>query len=124
MAKLLFCEDDPLMQRMYERVFRLGGHELTMAADGEQAWSTLEKMDPKPTLVVLDVMMPKMSGFDVLRKIKSDDRFKQIPVVLFTNLAGEKDAEKGIQLGAAMYLVKSQYSPKQILEKISSLIPA
>src|SRR6185295_15464878 len=98
MAKLLFCEDDPLMQRMFERVFRLGGHDVTMAGDGEQALATLEKMDPKPNLIMLDVMMPKMSGFDVLRKIKSDDRYKQIPVVLFTNLAGEKDAEKGIQL--------------------------
>jgi CheY-like chemotaxis protein len=124
MAKLLFCEDDPLMQRMYERAFRLGGHEVTLAGDGEVALATLEKMEPKPNIIVLDVMMPKMSGFDVLRKIKADDRFKQIPVVLFTNLAGEKDAEKGLQLGAAMYLVKSQFSPTQIVEKIAGLVPA
>jgi DNA-binding response OmpR family regulator len=57
MAKLFIAEDDPLMSRMYERAFRLGGHELTMAFDGEEALASLGKMDPKPALIILDVMM-------------------------------------------------------------------
>ena len=124
MANLFIAEDDPLMSRMYERAFRLGWHTLTMAGDGEEALSVLEKADPKPTLILLDVMMPKMSGFDVLRKIKTDDKLKNIPVMLLTNLAGENDAEKGLALGAIAYLVKSQYNPKQVVEKVEELIKA
>ena len=112
------------MSRMYERAFRLGGHELTMAGDGEEALSSLEKMDPKPSLIMLDVMMPKMSGFDVLRKIKADDKLKGIPTILLTNLAGAQDAEKGLELGAVMYLVKSQYDPKQVVAKVEEIIKA
>lgn len=124
MAKLFIAEDDPLMIRMYERAFRLGGHELTMAGDGEEALATLGKMDPKPTLILLDIMMPKMSGFDVLRKIKEDESLKKIPVILLTNLAGQEDAEKGLSLGAVLYLVKSEYSPKQVMEKVEEIIKA
>ncbi len=116
------AEDDPLMSRMYERAFRLSGHKLTMAGDGEEALSVLQKGESKPEIILLDVMMPKISGFDVLKKIKEDLSLKSIPVVLLTNLAGQADAEKGLKLGAVSYLVKSQYSPKQIVEKVTSLI--
>ncbi len=118
------AEDDPLMSRMYERAFKAGGHELSISADGEEALASLLKMPEKPTLIILDVMMPKMSGFDVLRKIKEDEKLKNVPVVLLTNLAGDKDAEKGIELGAVVYLVKSQYKPKQIVEKVEEIIKA
>lgn len=123
MSHILFiAEDDPLMSRMYERAFRLGGYELKMTFDGQEAISTLKEMDPKPTLVLLDVMMPKMSGFDVLRAMKSDEKLKDIPVILLTNLAGQQDAEKGLELGAVAYLVKSQYSPKQVVEKVEEVV--
>ena len=124
MSKLFIAEDDPLMIRMYERAFKLGGHELMMASNGEEALTTLEKADPKPVLILLDVMMPKMSGFDVLRKIKADDKLKNIPVILLTNLAGQEDAEKGLSLGAVLYLVKSQYDPKQVVAKVEEIIKA
>lgn len=122
MANLFIAEDDPLMSRMYERAFRLGGHELKMAGDGEEALATLEKMDPKPVVILLDVMMPKVSGFDVLRKIKADEKLKNIPVILLTNLAGEQDAEKGLSLGAVLYLIKSQYDAKQVVAKVEEII--
>jgi len=118
------AEDDPLMSRMYERAFRLGGHELTLAHDGEEALASLQKMDEKPTLILLDIMMPKMNGFDVLRKIKEDEKLKSIPVIMLTNLAGESDAEKALGLGAVLYLVKSQYDPKQIVGKVQEIIAA
>ena len=122
MATLLFlAEDDPLMSRMYERAFKSNGFDLKMTFDGEEAINTLKSMDPKPTVVLLDVMMPKKSGFDVLRDIKADANLKSIPVILLTNLAGEKDAEKGLELGAVLYLVKSQYSPKEIVVKVKEI---
>ena len=124
MAKLFMAEDDPLMSRMYERAFRLGGHELTLAHDGEEALALLQKAEEKPTLILLDVMMPKVNGFDVLRKLKADEKLKNIPVIMLTNLAGDADAEKALGLGAALYLVKSQYNPKDIVQKVGEIIAA
>ena len=116
------AEDDPLMIRMYDRAFRLNGYELEMAFDGEEAISKLQKMAPKPTLILLDVMMPKLSGFDVLRAIKQDAHLKHVPVIMLTNLAGQEDAEKALQLGAVLYLVKSQYNPKEVVEKVKEIL--
>ena len=125
MAQILFmAEDDPLMSRMYERAFRLNGYDLKMSFDGEEAISTLKKMETLPVVAVLDVMMPKKSGFDVLREMKVDERLKNIPVILLTNLAGQEDAEKGLSMGAILYLVKSQYSPKEVVSKIGEIIDA
>lgn len=125
MVKVLFlAEDDPLMSRMYERVFKASGYELEMASDGEDALLKLEKGSSVPTVILLDVMMPKKNGFDVLKQIKLNDKLKKVPVIMLTNLAGQEDAEKALELGAVLYLVKSQYDPKQIVEKIKEIISA
>lgn len=124
MARLFIAEDDPLMSRMYERAFRLGGHDIVIAHDGEEALSLLQKTEEKPMLILLDVMMPKMNGFDALRKIKEDEKLKHIPVIMLTNLAGDADAEKALGLGAVLYLVKSQYSPKEVVGKVQEIIAA
>ncbi len=121
MLTLFLAEDDPLMSRMYERAFKSSGFDLKMAFDGEEAINILKNIDPKPIIAVLDIMMPKKSGFDVLRFMKSDEKLKDIPVVLLTNLSGEDDAKKGLELGAVSYLVKSSYSPKEIIDKIKEI---
>ncbi len=122
MAKIFIVEDDPLMSRLYERAFKLAGNEIELAFNGEEAIAKLEAMKDKPTIMLLDVMMPKMSGFDVLKHIKSKDGLKKIPVVVLTNLAGKEDAEKALELGAVLYLVKSQYDPKQVVDKVNEII--
>ncbi|OGF62276.1 hypothetical protein A2926_04270 [Candidatus Giovannonibacteria bacterium RIFCSPLOWO2_01_FULL_44_40] len=121
-AKIFLVEDDPLMIRMYEKAFKLSGYEIEMAFDGEEAIAKLKTMDPRPTLVLLDIMMPKLSGFEVLKHIKQDPKLKAIPVVALTNLAGKEDAEKALGLGAVLYLVKSQYDPKQIVDKVKEIL--
>lgn len=121
MITLFLAEDDPLMSRMYERAFKASGFDLKMSFDGEEAINILKVIDPMPIIAVLDVMMPKQSGFDVLRFMKADEKLKSIPVVLLTNLAGEADAQKGLELGAVAYLVKSKYSPKEIVDKIKEI---
>ena len=121
MLQLFLAEDDPLMSRMYERAFKANGFDLKMAFDGEEAINVLKTIDPRPDVAVLDVMMPKQSGFDVLRFMKTDKNLKSVPVVLLTNLAGEDDAKKGLELGAVSYLVKSKYSPKEIVDMIKKI---
>lgn len=122
MTKIFIVEDDPLMSRMYEKAFRLNGYDVELAFDGEEGLKKLEDMDEKPTVVLLDIMMPKMSGFDVLKAVKGDKSLKKIPMIALTNLAGKDDAEKALKLGAALYLVKSQYDPKEVVEKVKEVI--
>ena len=121
MLPLFLVEDDPLMSRMYEKALKANGFDVRMAYDGEEAINILKTIDPKPIMVVLDVMMPKKSGFDVLRFIKSDEKLKDIPVVLLTNLSGDGDAQKGLDLGAELYLIKSDYTPREIVNQIKEI---
>ena len=124
MAKILIVEDDPLMSRFYERNFRLNNYDVDLAINGEDAIAKLETMEPKPTLILLDIMMPKLNGLDVLRHIKKNPILAPIPVVMLTNLASAEYADKAIELGAITYLVKSQYSAKEVVAKINELIGA
>ena len=122
MAKILIVEDDPLMLRMYEKVFTFEKYEVDTAANGEDGWEKVKKN--KPTLVLLDIMMPKMNGIQVLEKIKLDPETKEIPVVMLTNLSGEKDAEAALMKGAVKYIIKSKYEPKQITDMVKEIIAA
>jgi CheY-like chemotaxis protein len=117
-----YSEDDPLMARMFERIFRFHGFAVEIASDGEEAIAKLTQLPASPSVIILDVMMPKRSGFEVLEFIKTQSLFKDVPVVMLSNLAGKEDADRAIQLGARSYLIKSQYQPKEIVEKIKEII--
>lgn len=119
-AKILIVEDDPLMSRLYSKVFQIEGYDVLTAPDGEEGLSEIHK--DIPTLILLDVMMPKMNGLELLEKLKSDPATRKIPVIMLTNLAGTADAEKAISLGAVKYIVKSEYDPKQIVEMVKEIL--
>lgn len=120
MAKILIVEDDPLMSRMYQKIFTFEGYEVEMAADGQEG---LDKTRiGKPTLILLDIMMPKMNGLQVLEKLKADVQTKAIPVVMLTNLAGQQDAETALAKGAVKYIVKSEYEPKQVANMVKEIL--
>ena len=120
MAKILIIEDDPLMSRMYQKIFSLEGFEVDIAIDGLEG---LEKSrEVKPTLILLDIMMPRLNGLQVLEKLKLDPEMKKIPVVILTNLAGSRDAENAMLKGAVKYIVKSEYDPKQIVTMIKEIL--
>lgn len=116
------AEDDQLMSRMYGRMLKASGYNLQEAGDGETAIRMLKEMNPKPHVILLDVMMPNKNGFDVLRAVKEDDALKSIPVIMLSNLSGEEDAKKGLALGATSYMIKSEFSPKQIVDKIKEVL--
>ena len=115
MAKVLMIEDDPLVSRMYTKVFRFEGIEVEVAKDGEEGVAMAKSI--KPNLIFCDVMMPRMNGIQVLENLKSDVNTKDIPVIMLTNLSGTHDAENAVKKGAAGYMVKSEYKPKEIAEK-------
>jgi CheY-like chemotaxis protein len=120
MSTVLIIEDDPLVSRMYQTVFEFEGFSVEMARNGEEGIEKLKKSKPK--MILLDVMMPKMSGIEVLQEIKSNPQTKSIPVVVLTNLSGDKDAEKALELGAVKFIVKSKNRPKQIVAQIREIL--
>src|SRR3972149_6469134 len=120
MAKILIIEDDPLMRRLYQKIFTFEKYEVESAEDGEEGLEKARKV--KPTLILLDVMMPKMNGLQVLEKLKADPDLKKIPVVMMTNLAGQKDAETALAKGAVKYIVKSEYEPKQVSDMVKGVL--
>ncbi len=120
MTKVLVVEDDALMSRMYQKIFSFEGYEVEMAGDGEEG---LEKAKTvKPTIVLLDVMMPKLNGLQVLEKLKMDPDTKSIPVVMLTNLAGQQDAETALTKGAVKYIVKSEHEPKEVADMVKEIL--
>lgn len=121
MAKILIIEDDPLISRMYQKIFTFEHYEVETASDGEEGLNKIKLS--KPTVVLLDVMMPKMNGLQVLELVKKDidPTIKNIPIIMLTNLAGQQDAEAALQKGAVKYIVKSEHDPKDIAQMVKEV---
>jgi CheY-like chemotaxis protein len=122
MAKILIVEDDPLISRMYQKIFTFEGYEVEMAGNGEEGWEKIKAN--KPTIALLDIMMPKMNGLQLLEKLKLDPDTKSIPVVMLTNLAGIQDAEAALAKGAVKYIVKSEHEPQEITKMVKEILAA
>ena len=120
--KVLIVEDDPLISRMYQRVFQFEGYDALMARNGEEGLEYLKK--EKPVMILLDIMMPKMNGIQLLEQIKANPNTKDIPVVVLTNLSGSKDVETALSLGAVKFLIKAEVKPKKIVEEINEILKA
>jgi len=120
MAKILIVEDDSLMSRLYEKIFSFEKYEVIVASDGQEGLDKARQ--EKPNLILLDVMMPKMNGLETLDKLKAEPELKNIPVVMLTNLAGDKDAETALQKGAVKYIVKSEQDPKQVTDIVKQFV--
>jgi DNA-binding response OmpR family regulator len=119
-VKILLIEDDSFLASMYVTKLNLEGFEVNVAGDGEKGLEMVQ--DELPTLILLDIILPKMSGFDVLKDLKIDKRTKDIPVILLTNLGQREDVQKGLKLGAKDYLIKAHFMPSEVVEKIKKLI--
>jgi len=116
MKKILFVEDESALQKTLGEFLEKEGYEIIPALDGEIGLG-LAKIK-KPDLILLDLILPKLHGFEVLKKLKEDEETKNIPVIILTNLEEIKDVDKAIELGATTYLVKAQYTLQEVVEKI------
>jgi CheY-like chemotaxis protein len=121
MIKLFMAEDDSLLVHIYEKKFKASGYEIEFAMDGEEAISKLKNMEIKPGVVLLDGTMPRKSGFEVIQEMKNDPELKDIPVIFLTNMYEQGDEQKGLSLGVAAYLIKSQYIPSEIVSKVKEI---
>lgn len=120
MSKILLVEDDITLVKMYEKKFQSDGYEVLVAYDGLEG---LEKAtNEKPDLVVLDIMMPKMDGLAVFKKMRSQPSTFKTPVLLLTNFDQEDAVFECFKLGAVDYLIKSDVTPQEVVERVENLL--
>jgi len=119
MAKVLVIEDDAHIWKMIEYKLKKEKHDLTWACDGMKAMEALEAA--KPDLIISDIMIPYMDGLQILKKIKSMDNLKDIPVIMLTSKAQEDDIVKGLELGAYDYMAKP-FSPAELILRVNKAL--
>lgn len=120
MPKILIIEDDPFLSEMYVAKFTQVNFEVEVAIDGQEGLRKIEKN--KPDLILLDIVLPKMDGFEILEKIKNNPQLKKIPVVLLTNLGQRNEVEKGLGLGADEYIIKAHFTPTAVVAKVKEIL--
>ncbi len=113
---ILFIEDELAVVDVFKEAFNQRGFEVVSAKDGQDGLDLLKKV--KPTIILLDLILPRMHGFEFLEKVKSDSDLKNIPVLILSNLGGELNITKAKDLGAKDYLVKTELKLNQAVEKI------
>jgi DNA-binding response OmpR family regulator len=118
---VFIVEDDVFINKAYAAKFKHEGIDVKIAEDGEKALEMLKKGEV-PALILLDLMLPKKSGFEVLSEIKQNENLKKIPVLILTNLAQELDANRGIALGAEEYLVKANIKIEELVNKVKQYL--
>jgi len=117
---VLIVEDEEVLAKVLAEKFEKSGYDVSIAGDGEEALTLAAKV--KPDAVVLDLLLPKKSGFEVLEALKNDAELKMIPVVVVSNLGEDSDIKRALSLGAADYYVKSEHPINEIIEKIKNVL--
>lgn len=118
--KVLLVEDDKMIIDMYTLKFTQEGYEVVQAENGKDGLEAAKKNPPD--IILLDIILPQMDGFTVLKSLKADAKTKNIPVVLLTNLGQDGDVKKGLELGAVDYLIKANFTPSQVVDKVKSVL--
>ena len=118
--KILIIEDEAAFQKILSEFLGIEGFETLSALDGESGLEMARSQNPD--LVLLDIILPKKDGYEVLAELKKDEKTKNIPVILLTNLESPEDVGKALQLGASTYLVKADYKLEEITQKIKELL--
>jgi len=118
--KILIVEDDKFLRELIVRKVSEEGYDIAEAFDGEEGSKKVK--EEKPDLVLLDLILPGIDGFEVLAGIKQDPQTSSIPVIILSNLGQTEDVEKGLKLGAIDYLVKAHFTPGEIIEKVKKAL--
>lgn len=118
--KILVVEDDKFLRELITQKLSREGYNVKEAVDGEDGVVKVKKENPD--IILLDLILPGIDGFEVLAKIKEDSETKNIPVVILSNLGQREDVERGIKLGAVDFLIKAHFTPGEIIEKIEKIM--
>ena len=120
MAKILIVEDDKFLRELITQKILKEGYQVIGAVNGEEGVAKTKEV--KPDLVLLDLILPGIDGFEVLRQIKEDPETSKVPVIILSNLGQKDDVERGVQLGASDYMVKAHFTPGEIVAKIKAIL--
>ena len=120
MKKILFIEDESALQKSLGELLRKKGYEVISALDGEAGLKLAKETNPD--LILLDLILPKIHGLQILEQLKSMAETKDIPVIVLTNIEGSAEIERAIELGAKTYLVKANYNLEDVAEKIITVL--
>jgi DNA-binding response OmpR family regulator len=118
--KILLIEDDSFLLGMYANKFELEGFQVILAEDGEKAVRTALK--ELPDIILLDIILPKLDGLEVLKQLKSEASTAKIPVILLTNLSRRDEIERGLKMGAEDYLIKAHFLPSEVVGKVKKVL--
>lgn len=118
--KILVVDDEDSVREIYRHEFTSNGYNVIAAADGEEG--LLKAGEERPQIILLDIMLPKMSGIEVLKALKENELTKKIPVLLLTNLGEETIIKEGFELGADGYLLKVSYTPAQVVDEVKKFL--
>jgi len=118
--KVCIIEDDSSILEIYERKISQSGFEVVTAKDGEEGWNVLKK--EFPDIALIDIMMPKMDGIELMKKMKEDEELSKIPVIILTNLEDYETVKKTSNLQSRFYLVKALFNPQKVVDLIKEVL--
>lgn len=120
MAKILVVEDDKFLRELLVRKLKTEGFEISVAVNGEEGIKKIQEQLPQ--LVLLDLVLPGIDGFEILKQIKSDPKTNKIAVIILSNLGQQEEVERGVRLGADDYLIKAHFTPDEIVKKSKRML--
>ena len=125
MKKILLIEDDPFLIDIYTTKFKEAGFSVEVTRDGEEGLRKLLSNEEKFDLLILDIVLPQIDGWEILRKIKDQKseikNLKDLKIVVLSNLGQKGEVEKGLKLGATKYLIKAHYAPSEVVKEIKGI---
>ena len=119
-VKILVVDDDPFILDMYVLKFKDTGFQIDTATDGKIGLEKIKSF--KPDMVLLDVVMPKMDGFDVIKKLKEENEPRNFKILFLTNFGQKEDVDRGMQLGADGYIIKAHFTPSEVVAKVKEIL--
>lgn len=120
MKSILLIEDDPFLVDLYTTKFKEIGFEVEVATNGQEG---LRKMKvKKPDILLLDIVLPAINGWEILGEMKKDEGLKDLKVVILSNLTSKEEVGRGLKLGADKYLIKSHYTPSEVVKEIKKIL--
>ena len=120
MFHVLIVEEDAFLAEIYQKKFEMEGFKVSVAGNGEKGLADIKKK--KPDIVLLDILLSKLDGFAVLEAAKADNSIKNIPIILLTNLGQKDDVRRGLDKGAAGYLIKTHFQPSEVVDKVREVL--
>ncbi|MFH1575823.1 MAG: response regulator [Candidatus Nealsonbacteria bacterium] len=120
MKKILLAEDDPFIVDIYTTKLKEAGLNVEVVSEGDEVLAKVRKQ--KPNLLLLDIVLPTMNGWEILRAIRQSEDLKSLAVVILSNLYQKDEVEKGLKLGALKYMIKAHYTPSEVVQEVKKIL--